>query len=209
MTKKTSLGTTILASIIQNGHGRPIRENWRQPLKGLKVKQLILGGARSGKTGFGENAALEIALAKASIVKPTYLATAQAFDDEMVARIARHRADRADRFVTIEEPLALAEALLPLSKQVVMVDCLTLWLSNVLLDGQDVNAASVQLCSVVSAFDGDLLLISNEVGWGIVPETPLGRAFRDAQGRLNQDIAQVCETVTLVVAGLPLALKGT
>lgn len=127
----------------------------------------------------------------------------------MRARITRHQIDRADRFVTIEEPLELETILLAMTNQIVLIDCLTLWLTNKMLDGHETEAATSHLCSAVRAFKGDLVVISNEVGWGIVPETPLGRVFRDAQGRLNQAMAQVCDRVTLVVAGLPLTLKET
>jgi adenosylcobinamide kinase/adenosylcobinamide-phosphate guanylyltransferase len=165
---------------------------------------LVLGGARSGKSRHAEALARDTGLAR------VYLATAEAYDDEMRERIAKHRADRAvDGWTTIEEPIGLAAALVRASRPdaVVLVDCLTLWLSNVMLSGRDVASMERALLAMLEATKGPVILVSNEVGLGIVPETPLGRQFRDAQGRLNQAVAGVADRVVFVAAGLPLVLK--
>lgn len=169
---------------------------------------LILGGARSGKTrhalGLAENHARKAG------VRPTMIATAQAFDDEMRERIAMHREERADRWDTIEAPLALAETIAEMPPQpeaVIVVDCLTLWLTNLVLGERDIDRETVSLLDACSASPHRVLLISNEVGMGIVPADPLSRRFRDEAGRLHQKIAAVADVVTLVVAGLPLAIK--
>ncbi|MBM6592971.1 bifunctional adenosylcobinamide kinase/adenosylcobinamide-phosphate guanylyltransferase [Microvirga pudoricolor] len=164
---------------------------------------LVLGGARSGKSRFAQDAA------EANEGEKVYIATAQAFDDEMRDRIARHRADRDARWRTREAPLDLAEAIAQETGpgRVVLVDCLTLWLSNTLLADRDPGEAGGGLRRAVRAARGPLILVSNEVGHGLVPDTPLGRAFRDAQGRLNQDLAQVCDRVVFVAAGCPVLLK--
>lgn len=165
---------------------------------------LVLGGARSGKSAHAEKLARETGLSR------VYLATAQPFDDEMRERIRRHQADRADQgWRTIEEPIALATAIERHSEpdNVLLVDCLTLWLTNVMLAGEDVAVMIDALLSAVAAAQGPVILVSNEVGMGIVPETPLGRAFRDAQGRLNQAVARLVPRVMFVAAGLPLNLK--
>lgn len=166
---------------------------------------LVLGGARSGKSRHAE------ALARETGLERWYIATAEAFDDEMRQRIARHRELRAgDGWTTLEAPLALAAIIRRQSapERVLLVDCLTLWLSNTMLADRDVIAAEASLVEALAAAKGPVIMVSNEVGMGLVPETPLGRAFRDAQGRLNQALARVVPRVILVVAGLPLALKG-
>jgi adenosylcobinamide kinase/adenosylcobinamide-phosphate guanylyltransferase len=169
----------------------------------LHRRILVMGGARSGKSRYAQGLAESVPLAK------IFLATAQAGDREMSERIAKHRQDRDESWTTREEPLALPEALHREAGagRIVLVDCLTLWLSNVLLSGADPAAATEALKAAVGAAGGPLVLVSNEVGGGIVPDTPLGRAFRDAQGRLNQDIAGVCDRVVLVAAGCPVLLK--
>lgn len=163
----------------------------------------VLGGARSGKSALAERLARETGLAR------VYLATAQAFDAEMAARIARHRADRGEGWRTVEAPHDLAGALARVDGEacVVLVDCLTLWLSNRMLAGADVEAESAQLCTALAAMRAPVVAVSNEVGFGIVPDTALGRRFRDAQGRLNQQVAALADLAVLVVAGLPLVLK--
>ncbi len=176
---------------------------------------LILGGARSGKSGFGE----KLALAQAK--NPAYIATAQAHDPahdpqkhdlEMRQRIARHRASRSRRFVTIEEPLELGEALMDaaISHDVILVDCLTLWLSNLMAAPErEVKTGVLNLIETLNLLDqSKVILISNEVGQGIVPDNALARRFRDCAGLMHQDLAKVCKNVILVTAGLPLALKG-
>lgn len=164
---------------------------------------LVLGGARSGKSRHAQG------LAEGAGLTPIFIATAQPFDDEMRARIARHVADRGPRWTTVEAPYDLAGAIRNAvgPARVVLVDCLTLWLSNLLLRGDDVEQASATLVETVRTVPGRIVMVSSEVGFGIVPETPLGRRFRDLQGRLNQDMAAVCATAVLVVAGLPLRLK--
>jgi adenosylcobinamide kinase / adenosylcobinamide-phosphate guanylyltransferase len=165
---------------------------------------LVLGGARSGKSSHAEK------LARATGLSRVYLATAQAFDDEMAARIAQHKADRAkDGWRTIEEPVELATAIVQNAAPdtVLLVDCLTLWLSNIMLSNGDVRAAQTKLIQALEDAKGPVILVSNEVGMGIVPETKLGRDFRDAQGRLNQAVAAVVPRVVFVAAGLPLMLK--
>lgn len=167
---------------------------------------LVLGGARSGKTGFAQAAAEQAATGAG--VTPTMIATAQAFDAEMEDRIARHRYDRADRWRTIEAPAALAETLRSLTTgDTAVVDCLTLWLTNVMLADRDIAAETDALLAALSDCPARLWLVSNEVGWGIVPDNALSRRFRDEAGRLHQRIAAVADEVYLVAAGLPLRMK--
>ncbi|MEL7129403.1 MAG: bifunctional adenosylcobinamide kinase/adenosylcobinamide-phosphate guanylyltransferase, partial [Pseudomonadota bacterium] len=139
-----------------------------------------------------------------------FIATAEAFDDEMAERIKRHKAERGHGWTTLEAPLDIVEAIEHASKQadVCLIDCLTLWLSNLMHHDRDVETETTRLCETVSAMSHPTILVSNEVGLGLVPDTPLGRAFRDAQGRLNQSVAAVCDRVEFVAAGLPLILKG-
>jgi adenosylcobinamide kinase/adenosylcobinamide-phosphate guanylyltransferase len=164
---------------------------------------LVLGGARSGKSRFAQS------LAERSGLRKVFVATGQAFDNEMSERIARHRTERDAGWETCEEPLALAEILHAKTGEdaVVLVDCLTLWLSNILLAEHDVEGEVSVLSRAVETAHGPLILVSNEVGYGIVPDTPLGRAFRDAQGRLNQAMAAICDGVVLVTAGCPTLIK--
>ena len=167
---------------------------------------LVLGGARSGKSAFAQTAAE----ARAAEIgrRPVMVATAQAFDAEMAERIARHRDDRGAAWTTLEAPLDIAGALDALGPDdVVVVDCLTLWLSNLMLDERDLAAAAAELVAVAARFEGALWLVSNEVGFGIVPDKALARRFRDEAGRLHQALAQAADAVTLVVAGLTLRLK--
>ena len=165
---------------------------------------LVLGGARSGKSGFAQKAAENAVLTGS----PVLIATGQAFDDEMAERIARHQADRGESWTTVEAPLALAEAIAALpADAVAVVDCLTLWLSNLMLDERDIAAEAAALVEAVAACPARLWLVSNEVGLGLVPETPLGRRFRDEAGRLHQRLAQAVDEVYFVAAGLPLKLK--
>lgn len=166
------------------------------------VTTLVLGGARSGKSSFAEK------LITDSGVSKIYLATATAGDDEMHERIARHRAQRGDGWRTVEAPLDLVETLAREGREgAVLVDCLTLWLSNLMHAGRDVTRESQRLATWLTVSPGPVVLVSNEVGLGLVPETPLGRSFRDAQGRLNQIIAAAVPDVAFVAAGLPLWLK--
>ena len=127
----------------------------------------------------------------------------------MAQRIARHQADRSDGWQTVEAPLDLVSALGRVGGgNAILVDCLTLWLSNLMHHGRDVDTETEQLCSALQAMTQPVFLVSNEVGMGLVPDTKLGRNFRDAQGRLNQQVANVCDVVEFVAAGLPLRLKG-
>lgn len=165
---------------------------------------LVLGGARSGKSAFAQKAA-ETAAGGGC---PVLIATGQAFDDEMAERIARHRADRDESWTTIEAPIDLADAVAALpANAVAVVDCLTLWLSNLMLEDRDIEAAAAELVAAVAACPARLWLVSNEVGLGLVPETPLGRRFRDEAGRLHQRLAASVAEVYFVAAGLPLRLK--
>lgn len=165
---------------------------------------LVIGAARSGKSRFAERLALGTGLV------PLYIATAEARDDEMAARVAAHRADRAGRgWTTIEEPLDVIGALSRSAStgQVVLVDCLTLWLSNLIEAGRDPDAEAAALATAVAGATGPVVLVTNEVGAGIVPINALARRFADAQGRLNQKIASAVTDVILVAAGQPLRLK--
>jgi adenosylcobinamide kinase/adenosylcobinamide-phosphate guanylyltransferase len=154
---------------------------------------LVLGGARSGKSAFAQRAAEAVAAGE----RPVLIATGQAFDDEMRERIARHQADRGDAWRTIEAPMDLADALNELGKhEVVVVDCLTLWLSNHMLADRDLATERSGLIEAVASCPARLWLVSNEVGWGVVPETALGRRFRDEAGRLHQDLAAVADEVS-------------
>lgn len=165
---------------------------------------LVLGGARSGKSAFAQRAAEAAAAGRA----PIMIATGQAFDDEMRDRIARHQAERGDAWRTIEAPIELARALDELeADDVAVVDCLTLWLTNVILADQDAGSARSDLLSAVARCRARLWLVGNEVGLGIVPENALARLFRDEAGRLHQALAAVADEVTLMVAGLPLRVK--
>lgn len=162
---------------------------------------LVLGGARSGKSRYAEQ------LLTRHPAPWTYIATGQAFDDEMRKRIAEHRARRRDGWQTIEAPIDIAGALAEDAARPAMVDCLTLWLTNLMLGGHDIAGATSALESALDRRDAPTVLVSNEVGLGIVPGTPLGRAFRDAAGLLNQRIAARADHVLFMVAGLPLTVK--
>jgi len=165
---------------------------------------LVLGGARSGKSRYAEQ------LIEDAARSGTYCATAEAGDAEMAERIAAHRARRGPFWRTVEAPLALAAAIAAHAEpeRPILVDCLTLWLSNLLLAGKRADEEAGVLCSALREAAGTVVLVSNEVGMGLVPETSLGRTFRDAAGRLNQDVAALADRVVFVAAGLPLVLKG-
>lgn len=163
---------------------------------------LVLGGARSGKSRYAQ------VLAMASPPPWIYIATAEPSDEEMAVRIAEHRAARGKDWSTIEAPVDLAGAVSNATANVpVVVDCLTLWLSNLMLGQLDVDAALSRFTKALEARKGPAILVSNEVGGGIVPETPLGRAFRDRAGLLNQHFALSAQHVVFMVAGLPMRLK--
>ena len=185
---------------------------------------LIIGGARSGKSRFAQ------ALAEAHAGEVQLIVTAEILDEEMHERVAKHRAERPAHWHVTEAPVDLPEAISRLAlgcaprtnptqanehpvrnahpTSFVLVDCLTLWLSNILCTQPDTLEQRVDaLCAAIAAAPGQLVLVSNEVGWSIVPENKLARLFRDEQGRLNQRVAALCDEVTLVAAGLPLKLK--
>jgi len=163
---------------------------------------LVTGGAASGKSRLAEARVLGSGLA------PVYVATARAWDDEMRAKIARHRARRSG-WREIEAPVDLPAALTTLrGGEAALVDCLTLWLTNVMLSEADVAAAADGLVAALAASPAPVVCVTNEVGQGIVPDTALGRRFREAQGRLNQRVAAQAVSVIAVMAGLPLVLKG-
>jgi adenosylcobinamide kinase/adenosylcobinamide-phosphate guanylyltransferase len=166
---------------------------------------LVLGGARSGKTAFAERLVLR------SGAKPVYLATAQALDKEMRDRVSSHQASRAGRFATIEEPIALPRAIVKAgqSHDAILVDCLTLWLTNLLIANEDVASAVSELCATLVEFrSAKVVLVSNEVGLGIVPDNAMARTFRDLAGSAHQRLAEICDDVYFVAAGLPMTMKG-
>jgi adenosylcobinamide kinase/adenosylcobinamide-phosphate guanylyltransferase len=164
---------------------------------------LILGGARSGKSAR--------ALALAAIPPHVFIATAEALDSEMAERIRHHQAGRGQSWKLVEAPLELPAAIRTHAgeRTTLLVDCLTLWLSNLMHHGRDVDVETEGLIADLVAAPGRVVLVSNEVGMGLAPTNSLGRAFRDAQGRLNQSIAEFADHVEFVAAGLPLVLKGS
>ena len=168
----------------------------------MKKLTLVLGGTRSGKSAYAESLF-------EGIETPLYLATGSAGDDEMSDRIARHRERRGERWKTLEEPIGLAAALLRESRpdQPILVDCLTLWLANLMAGERDVGQALDALISILPRLKGPVVMVSNEVGWGIVPDNTLARRFRDHAGDLHQRVAVLADSVVLVAAGLPLTLK--
>ncbi len=163
---------------------------------------LITGGARSGKSTLAERWTLEAGQ------RPIYIATCRVRDDEMAARVAEHQARRGAEWQTIVEPIHVVEALERTDGQGPrLVDCLTLWLSNLMEDDMDPEAEAARLAKAIVAQSSPVVIVTNEVGLGIVPENALARRFRDAQGRLNQTIAEVAGEVYLAVSGLPLKVK--
>jgi adenosylcobinamide kinase/adenosylcobinamide-phosphate guanylyltransferase len=166
---------------------------------------LVLGGARSGKSRKAE------AIAMGEDGQRIYIATAEASDDEMRERVAAHRKERDGKaWETVEEPLGLPAALMRLSKPgtVILVDCLTLWLNNILFRERPVEPMIQALCSALASVRGTVILVSNETGLGIVPDNALARQFRDWAGVLNQRVAEIAEDVIFMAAGLPMTLKG-
>lgn len=163
---------------------------------------LILGGVRSGKSRFAQE------LAEQSGRNKVFLATGEPRDDEMTERIALHRRNRGDGWMTVETPLELPTAIRERGEdEAVIVDCLTLWLTNILLAERDVRHAVAELEGAIREARCALVLVSNEVGMGIVPESALGRQFRDWQGKVNQAAAMTCDGAVFMVSGCPLLLK--
>ena len=168
---------------------------------------LITGPARSGKTRLAVQWALGFPSPRA------YIATAPAMDEEMAERIHRHQRDRGEAFQTLEEPLALASLLrkIPGQFSILIIDCLTLWMNNLLGHGGGASADFTEqvhaFLHIIKAYPDPLLLIGNEVGWGIVPENPLARRYRDEIGRLHQEIGRMADQVILMVTGIPLVIK--
>jgi adenosylcobinamide kinase / adenosylcobinamide-phosphate guanylyltransferase len=163
---------------------------------------LVLGGAASGKSAYAEG------LITGSGLQKVYLATAQVFDDEMAAKVARHQKMRGEGWITVEEPRDLGAVLSQATTgQAVLLDCATLWLTNVLLAEADIPAACEELLHGLAQCAAPVVVVSNEVGQGIVPDNALARRFRNAQGALNQAIAAQADSVIVVMAGLPLVLK--
>ncbi|MEM7406506.1 MAG: bifunctional adenosylcobinamide kinase/adenosylcobinamide-phosphate guanylyltransferase [Pseudomonadota bacterium] len=178
----------------------------QSPVLDPPASHLVLGGTRSGKSAFAESAVLE---ALPSGGQAVYIATAELFDDEMRVRAAAHQATRGTGWRTVETPLRLAEALQREAAPgtALLVDCLSVWLGNLLHHDTDVDAHIRDLLECVPALAAPVVFVSSEVGLGIVPDNALARAYRDRAGILNQQVAAVCDRVTLVAAGLPLTLK--
>ena len=163
---------------------------------------LVLGGARSGKSRYAEQAVM------ASPPPWVYVATAEPFDAELTARIAEHRSRRGGQWQTVEAPLDLAGAIAGApASATVLVDCLTLWLNNLMFNNRDIDAEMQRLETALAARRAPSVLVSNEVGSGIVPDNAEARRFRDLQGRLNQRIAARADRVVLLLAGLPMVVK--
>ena len=170
----------------------------------LPKLSLVLGGASSGKSSFAEGLVLGSGLA------PVYIATAQVWDAEMAAKVAAHRAQRGPGWRTVEEPLDIAAVLAGVTAdEAVLIDCATLWLTNLILTDADPDAVLAGLTTALAACPAAVVIVSNEVGMGIVPDNALARRFRAAQGGLNRDLATRAGLVVAVMAGLPLVLKGT
>ncbi len=165
---------------------------------------LVLGGARSGKSRFAEQLVIDSGLER------HYIATGRAWDEEMRARIDQHKADRGDLWTTYEEPLELVGRLAAIDGEgrAVLVDCLTLWVTNLMMEERDMAAEFAALAGFLPKVKAHLVIVSNEVGLGIVPENRMAREFRDYAGRLHQMIAAVAVDVYFIAAGLPLKMKG-
>lgn len=184
-------------------YGNETRRAQRKFRKMSQSRTIVLGGARSGKSAFAEGLVNKLGKAK------VYVATAQAFDTEMNDRIKSHQIRRDSSWTTVEAPLDIESALRNVAPDtVVLLDCATLWLSNHLLAGSNLDIVCDQLVAAISECIGAVVVVSNEVGFGIVPENAMARQFRDAQGKLNQQLAATSDLAVLVVAGLPVVLKG-
>jgi adenosylcobinamide kinase/adenosylcobinamide-phosphate guanylyltransferase len=169
----------------------------------MKRITFILGGARSGKSRYAEG------LAQHHKGQLTYIATAEVTDEEMRERIARHRAERGEKWTTIEAPLELVAALARAdgASSFMLVECITLWMNNLIYHGKDVAGEVERLCTALARIKGRLVIVANEVGLGIVPDNVLARRFRDEAGRANQAIAEAADEVVFIAAGLPMMLK--
>ena len=174
------------------------------PVESFPGVTLVLGGARSGKSLFAES------LARERGARPVYVATAEFVDDEMRRRIETHRARRGKAWRTVEAPTELARAIARHSapRSCLLIDCLTVWLGNLMHYGRDVDAATGDLLESLVGASGPVVLVANEVGLGIVPDNAAARAFRDRAGRLNQAVARVAGSVYFVAAGIPMIVKG-
>ena len=170
----------------------------------LKPVTLVLGGARSGKSALAEQ------MIEAASPSRLYLATGQAWDAEMRDRITAHQDRRGEGWKTVEAPVNLADALAAntIANRPVLVDCLTLWVTNLMLGEEDLDVAFDRLCAALPELQSPVVFVSNEVGLGIVPDNAMARAFRDHAGRLHQKIAGLADEVYFVAAGLPLKMKG-
>ena len=165
---------------------------------------LILGGAASGKSAYAESLVFQEDRSR------VYVATSQAWDDEMRQKIADHKAQRGPNWRTIEEPVDMTAALATVSAdEIVLIDCATLWLTNVMLGDHDLEAETQAFLAAIEACPAPVIIVSNETGLGIVPDNKLARDFRNAQGRLNQRLAQISDAVVFVAAGLPMVMKGS
>ncbi len=163
----------------------------------------VVGGAASGKSAYAER------LARASGKPKTYIATLQAYDDEMRDKIAKHQRDRGDDWTTLEAPMDICVPLADADPDhIVLLDCVTLWLTNIMLAEKDIEKEVDGFLKALKSASSDVVVVSNEVGMGIVPDNALSRRFRAAQGSLNQRLARVSDSVVTVIAGMPLALKG-
>jgi adenosylcobinamide kinase/adenosylcobinamide-phosphate guanylyltransferase len=174
----------------------------------LPPVSLVLGGARSGKSTHAENLVSGITFG-APPRPAVYIATAEPGDVEMATRIMAHRTRRGANWTTLEEPLKLADTLVKANENghPMLVDCLTLWLSNLMHAGIDIDEATDELMTALGGLASPVVFVSNELGLGVVPETPLGRTFRDAMGRLNMRMAERADRVIFMTAGLPLLMK--
>ncbi|WP_312128313.1 bifunctional adenosylcobinamide kinase/adenosylcobinamide-phosphate guanylyltransferase [Brevundimonas sp.] len=166
---------------------------------------LVLGGARSGKSRYAQRAAE--AAAASSGAKPIAVVTAQIYDDEMAERVTNHREERGDVWDTIEAPLILPQAIAALKDDdVAVIDCMTLWLTNMMMADKDIGQQTRELLTALTSTQAEIWVVSNEVGWGIVPDNALARRFRDEAGRLNQALAESAAHTVLIVAGMKVDL---
>ena len=202
--KARGVGRSESQETCPGAHSRH-RSSWEDPGDALAASVLILGGARSGKSRFAVDS-------QRHVDRVTFLATAQAHDADMAARIARHRAERPAHWRTVEEPYDLVPRLRACGAEAdaLVVDCLTLWVSNLMLRGDAddwIVKQAEELAAMLSLREADVTLVSNEVGEGVHPPTAEGRRFRDLLGAVNQRVAAAADRVILMVAGLPLIVK--